>query len=87
LLKAAKLARIKLEEQEAEQFLKEMEDILAIFSKISNLEVTEEPTFHPFIIKDILRKDAPKPSLTQEQALSNTTHKENGYFKGPRTFA
>jgi len=58
-----------------------------MFLRISNLEVTEKPTFHPLTIKDILRKDIPKPSLTQEQALSNTIHKENGYFRGPKTFA
>ena len=35
-------------------------------------------------IKDVMRKDELEQCLPQEEALSNTKNKENGFFKGPK---
>lgn len=85
LAKAAELARLKLEEKELEQFSKEAEEILELFSQIDSVDTENiEPAFQPLEIKNKLREDKIKKSLTQEQALANTTHKEKGYFGGPK---
>lgn len=81
----ADVARLKLVGNEVEKFVKDFEDILGAFSKISEINTKHvKPRFQPVDIKNFLRKDEVEPSLTQEEALSNSEHKKDGYFKGPR---
>ena len=81
----AKNARISLTESESRKFLREMQEILAAFSKIDEADVEKtRPSFQPIELKNVMRDDAAKKCLTQEEALSNTRHREKGYFRGPR---
>lgn len=85
LARVAKNARLSLTESESRKFLKEMQEILNAFSKIDEVNVEKtKPSFQPIELKNIWREDIAKKCLTQEEALSNTRHKEKGYFKGPR---
>ncbi len=85
LQRVAKNARISLTESESRKFLKEMQEILDAFSKIDEVNVKKtKPSFQPIELKNVMRGDTAKKCLTQEEALSNTKHKEKGYFKGPR---
>ncbi|MBI2507368.1 Asp-tRNA(Asn)/Glu-tRNA(Gln) amidotransferase subunit GatC [Candidatus Woesearchaeota archaeon] len=84
--KVAKNARLKLTEQEIKEFLPELKDIIAYFSEIEKAPTSNLlPSFHPIEIKNITREDIPKEGLKQEEALQNTKHKQDGYFKGPKT--
>ena len=81
----AALARLKLTAEEEKEFLKDFKEILSAFSKIDEVDTKdEEPAFQAVEIKDRLRDDSVEKSLSQEEALSNTKHKKDGYFKGPR---
>ncbi len=83
--KVAELARLNLSEEEIEKFAEELKEIEKAFSKIREVYTTDvEPAFHPFELKNLWREDIPKESWQQELALSNTEHKENGFFKGPK---
>ncbi|HIQ49602.1 MAG TPA: Asp-tRNA(Asn)/Glu-tRNA(Gln) amidotransferase subunit GatC [Nanoarchaeota archaeon] len=83
--KVSEIARLKLSDEEIEKFAKELEEIEKAFSKMQEVNTENvEPAFHPIEIKNVWREDIPKPSFSQEEALSNTEHKENGYFKGPK---
>ncbi len=83
--KVAEIARISLTEEEIKKFAKEFEEVEKAFSKLSEVDTSDaEPAFHPFELKNIWREDVPAESWTQELALSNTEHKENGFFKGPK---
>ena len=83
--KVAELARLQLSEDELERFSKELEEIEKAFSVIQEVDTENaEPAFQPVEIENVFREDIPKESFSQEEALSNTEHKENGYFKGPR---
>ena len=85
LARVAKNARLSLTESESRKFLKEMQEILNAFSKIDEVNVDKaKPSFQPIELKNVWREDIAKKCLTQEEALSNTRHKEKGYFKGPR---
>ncbi len=85
LLKVAANARLNLTEAEIKKFLPQMEEILKSFSKLDTLDVSKvEPSFQPILIKNVFRADKARKCLTQQEALSNTTHKKDGYFKGPR---
>jgi len=81
----ADVARLKLTEEEIDKFLPQLQEILAAFQKIDEIDTSGiEPSFQPVEIKNVTREDTPSKTLTQEQALKNSTHKEDGYFKGPK---
>lgn len=84
--KVAKNARLKLTESEIKEFLPQLKEILEHFSEIKNAPTSNlKPSFQPIEIKNITREDVPKKGLTQQEALQNTKHKQDGYFKGPKT--
>ena len=80
----AELAKIEISEKEAEKFRKEFESILEYFDILDEVEENVEPTFQVLPLKNVFREDEPGECLTQDEALKNATHKEEGYFKGPR---
>ncbi len=87
LLEVAKNARLELTEQEIKEFLPQLQEILEIFAKLEKVDVRkEQPSFQPTKLKNVMREDSVGECLSQEEALSNTpkTHRENGYFKGPK---
>jgi len=86
ILNVAKNARLDLTEKEVEEFLPQLKDVLNLFSEIEKAPTQNvEPSFQPIEIKNIFREDKIEKSLTQEEALSNTKHKKDGFFKGPKT--
>lgn len=85
LLKVAANARLNLAEAEIKKFLPQLEAVLESFSKLDGLDVSkEEPSFQPLPLKNVFREDKAGKCLSREDALSNTQHKKDGYFKGPR---
>jgi len=83
--KVAKVARLELTEAEKKKFERDMDDILKAFSTLDKAKTDGiEPAFQPIETKNALRDDVVEECLSQEDALSNTPHKENGYFKGPK---
>jgi len=85
LRKVAKNARISLTPQEEKVFLPQLEEIFAYFERLNSLDTSDvKPSFHPTPLKQRFRDDKVEPSLTQEQALSSTEHKKDGYFRGPK---
>lgn len=82
----AKLARLELTEEEKEKFTKDLNEIISAFREIDIAKIGKiEPSFQPFLIKDVMREDKIENSLSQNDALANTAHKEKGFFKGPRS--
>jgi len=83
--RVASLARLKLKESEIKKFLPQLKDILSAFSKIDKVNTDKtKPSFQPVELKNMTREDKKGKCLSQEEALSNTEHKKDGYFKGPR---
>ena len=81
----AEVARIKLNEEEIKKFLPQLEEALEFFSKLKEINTDNvKPSFQPVEIKNAMREDIEKESLSQDNALSLAEHKKNGYFKGPR---
>ena len=81
----AEVARLKLTEQEKEKFVKELKEVIETFSKLNEVDTEGiEESLQPVGLKNVLREDSVKEPLTQEQALSLTEHKKDGYFKGPK---
>ncbi len=85
LERIANNARLELTEAEKKEFEMQLSDVLESFSKLDELETKNiEPSFHPVKIGQSFREDSIGKCLTQEEALSNTKHKKEGFFKGPK---
>ena len=81
----AKNARLKLSDREIKDFIPQVEEILKSFSILDKVNTNKvEPSFQPIKVKDVFREDEIKECLTQKEVLSNTKHKLDGYFKGPK---
>jgi len=80
----AEIARLELSKEEKEQFIEDFKDILEAFSKIDNCPTNNvDIAVHAIALKDIVRDDIVKESLSLDVALSNTKNVKDGYFKGP----
>ncbi|MBU0536287.1 MAG: Asp-tRNA(Asn)/Glu-tRNA(Gln) amidotransferase subunit GatC, partial [Nanoarchaeota archaeon] len=78
-------ARLELSEAEINEFLPQLNEVLEFFSHIDKVDTKGiDSSMQPVEIKNVLREDVVKPGLSQDEALSNTEHKKDGYFKGPR---
>ena len=85
LEKISKNARLSLTEQEKKDFEKQLNDVLTSFSELDQVNTEKiEPSFHPINIEQSFREDKTRDCLTQEEALSNTKNKKDGFFKGPK---
>ena len=85
LLRVARNARLNLTEKEINELLPQLEEVLLYFSVLDKINTSDiEPAFQPIEIKNVLREDKIGKCLTQEEALSNTKHRRDGFFKGPK---
>lgn len=80
------LVRIAVTEEEVEKYVSEINATLDYASKLNELNTDDvEVTTHGITLQDIMRKDEPKQSITQEEALKNAPDKQDGHFKVPTT--
>lgn len=79
----AKIARLELTEEEIKKFSKQLSDVLNAFKEIDKVNIENtNPSFHPQEIKNVFREDEVKK--WDWDPFSNTKHKEERYFKGPK---
>ncbi|WP_246987931.1 Asp-tRNA(Asn)/Glu-tRNA(Gln) amidotransferase subunit GatC [Halorientalis marina] len=75
----ASLARVDLDDEEADRFAEQFADILAYFETLDEVpEVESEPD-----LTNVMRADEVRESLSQAEALENADS-EDGFFKGPK---
>ncbi len=78
----AKLANLEIKKHEEKKFEKQLEEILGYFEKLKKINIKGvEVTSQVKGLENLTRKDVSLPSLSQEDALSNTKSKHNGLFK------
>jgi len=84
VLSVAKIARLKLTDEEIKKYTKDLNSILDSF-KILNEVNTDglKETFHPLEELNVFRDDEIESSIKQDEALKNSKNKSNGFFKGP----
>ena len=79
----AKLAKIPVSEKEKEELAVGFNKTLNVVNELFKVDVVGvDPTHQITGLENILREDSinEKKTLTQDQALSNTKKKHNGYF-------
>jgi len=85
LQNVAKVARLKLTNKEIDAFIPQVKEILDSFQILSEVNTDNiKPSFQPIPIKNRLREDIPREPISIEDALKNTSLKQDTYFKGPK---
>ncbi len=83
--KIAKLARLKLSEQEELLYTEQLGKIIEYFDELASLDTSEiEPMSHALSISNALRADEVEVSLSHEILLRNAPDIEDEFFKVPR---
>ena len=84
VLHVARLARLRLGEEEIEQMTGELSSILDHIEKIGQLDLDGvEPTSHVVALENVLRPDEPVPSLPRETALGQAPDTDGIGFRVP----
>ncbi len=77
----AKLANLPLTPEEEEKYSDQLSKILEYIDQLNEVDTTNvEPTFNVSEQENVMGKDEPVVSLSQEETLQNTPKKENGFF-------
>ena len=84
VLHVARLARLRLSEEEVEAMVGELSGILEHVDRIGALDLDGvEPTSHVVALENVLRPDRPRPSLPRDVALSQAPEPQDGAFRVP----
>ena len=80
----AKLARLKINEDELDRYAAQLSSILGHIDQISGLDIAGvEPTSHVIQLSNVLRDDEVRDSVSRELALQNGPEVEAGAFRVP----
>jgi aspartyl-tRNA(Asn)/glutamyl-tRNA(Gln) amidotransferase subunit C len=84
VLHVARLARLRLSDDEVERMGAELSTILDHIEKLNELDLEGvEPTSHVVELENVLREDVPRPSLPREKALEQAPDAAAGGFRVP----
>ncbi len=84
VLHVARLARLRLDDQEVERMAGELSSVLDHIEKIGELHLEGvEPTSHVVPLENVLREDVPRPSLARDRALEDAPASADGGFGVP----
>jgi aspartyl-tRNA(Asn)/glutamyl-tRNA(Gln) amidotransferase subunit C len=84
VLHVARLARLRLSDDEVERMSSELSGILEHVERISALELDDvEPTSHVIELENVLRPDEPRQSWPREKVLEQAPDPADGSFRVP----
>ncbi|MBI2932679.1 MAG: Asp-tRNA(Asn)/Glu-tRNA(Gln) amidotransferase subunit GatC [Planctomycetes bacterium] len=83
--KVALLGRLDLDESSLERFQAQLGAILDYIDQLKKLDVAGvEPLAHAGDFANVFREDAPRPSLSTEEALRNAPESTGPFFVVPK---
>jgi aspartyl-tRNA(Asn)/glutamyl-tRNA(Gln) amidotransferase subunit C len=84
VLHVARLARLRLAEDEIDRMARELSSVLDHIEKISELDLDGvPPTTHVIDVENVLRPDVPRPSWPVERVLEQAPDPADGGFRVP----
>jgi aspartyl-tRNA(Asn)/glutamyl-tRNA(Gln) amidotransferase subunit C len=84
VLHVARLARLRLSDEEVERMSEELSTILEHIEKIGELDLDDvEPTSHVIEVENVLRDDEPRPSWPRERMQEQAPDVAEGGFRVP----
>lgn len=85
VLHIAKLAKLRLTDDEVALFQEQLGCILKYFRQIEKLDTEKIPPMkHVLDLHTVLRPDEPRPSVSPEEALKNAPKRRDSYFVVPK---
>ena len=84
VLHVARLARLRLAEEEVERMSRELSSVIGHIEKIGELDLERvEPTSHVIEVENVMRADEPRESLPKERVLEGAPDVAEGGFRVP----
>jgi aspartyl-tRNA(Asn)/glutamyl-tRNA(Gln) amidotransferase subunit C len=84
VLHVARLARLRLTDDEVGRMTGELSSVLDHIEKIGELDLDGvEPTSHVVPLENVLREDVPRPSIARDRALEGAPAPVDGGFGVP----
>jgi aspartyl-tRNA(Asn)/glutamyl-tRNA(Gln) amidotransferase subunit C len=84
VLHVARLARLRLNDDEVEKMSRELSGILDHIERIGELDLENvEPTSHVIQLENVLREDVPRPSWPRDRMLAEAPDVAAGGFRVP----
>jgi aspartyl-tRNA(Asn)/glutamyl-tRNA(Gln) amidotransferase subunit C len=84
VLHVARLARLRLSDEEVEAMTGELSSVLGHIEKIGELDLDDVvPTSHVVALENVLRPDEPRPSLPRDAALAEAPDSDGAGFRVP----
>lgn len=84
VLHVARLARLRLTDDEVERMAGELSSVLDHIEKIGELDLDGvPPTAHVVELENVLRADEPRPSWPRDTVLEQAPDPEDGAFRVP----
>ena len=84
VLHVARLARLRLEEEEIDRMSRELSTVLDHIEKISELDLEGVvPPSHVVELENVFRADEPRPSWPPDRALAQAPDAAGGGFRVP----
>ncbi len=81
----AKLARLKLSEQEELLYTEQIGKILEYFDELAAIDTAGvEPMSHPLPLTNVMREDEVEVTLTHDALLKNAPSTEDEFFRVPK---
>jgi aspartyl-tRNA(Asn)/glutamyl-tRNA(Gln) amidotransferase subunit C len=82
VLHIARLARLGLTDAEVNKLSQQLSKILESFEVLQQVDTTGvPPTAQPNTLKNVLKEDKIKPSLSQGEVLANAPHRDKEFFR------
>jgi aspartyl-tRNA(Asn)/glutamyl-tRNA(Gln) amidotransferase subunit C len=84
VLHVARLARLRLSDEEVERMATELSGILEHVEHIAELDLDGvEPTSHVIALENVFRPDEPRPSWDRDEVLESAPDPAAGAFRVP----
>jgi len=81
----AKLARLKVTDDEVHRFTQQLAHVLDYVAKMNELDVEGvEPMAHPLDLSNVLREDVEVPGVGVDTALANAPERDDPFFAVPK---
>ena len=81
----AKLARLKLTDDEKERFSSQMGTIIEYIEKLNELDTKNvEPTAHVLGLNNVFREDGTTPPITEKDPIEDSPAHSKGHYEVPK---
>lgn len=81
----ALLARLKLTEEEINQYTGQLNSILEYAARLEELDTANIlPTAHAVALSNVLREDEVTTSMARDKVLANAPEVQEGFFRVPK---